>query len=633
MRFAIILLAMQSAFAADRLTVEKAMQVREPQDVQFSPDGKHVAFVVQEPVKERNTFRHIWVYDRATHETRQWTTSAKSENSPRWSPDGRALAFLSDREEGEQIYLILTVGGEASKLTGAKNSVQNFKWSRDGSRIAFMAQEPRTDEQEKKQRSGDDEHVIDSEPPARLWIVDVASQTVQQITKGNWAVRDFEWMPDGKGFLASATDHPNDEHLGLEKIYAIVIGDGTFQAILTPKGPLRNVQASPDGKSFAFVSSADDGPGAHDLFVYSFESKSTKNLTGPMKDRPVMQFEWMNNAEIAVLFSNGFHTELDVVNGNLRKLVKDDSLDVSHFAIGKDGSVAYTAESSNKLPEVFADEKAVTHLNDGFDNVALAKAELFLYKSFDGWPIEAALYRGAGARDGEPQPVVMMIHGGPAGVWRDRFDVLTQLLVAKGYTVVAPNIRGSTGYGQKFLASNRGDWGGGDFKDVMAGVDDLVRRKIADPNRLAIAGWSYGGYMSEWAITQTDRFKAAVCGAGMADLATEFGTESHPQSDEWYYQTPYENLAAYQKSSPIIYIKNAKTPTLILQGEADTTDPLSQSQMLYRGLKRYSVPTEFVVYPREPHGLHEQKHVADRYRRSVAWIEKYLGPGCCAPFR
>jgi dipeptidyl aminopeptidase/acylaminoacyl peptidase len=345
-----------------------------------------------------------------------------------------------------------------------------------------------------------------------------------------------------------------------------------------------------------------------------------------MKDRPVTQFEWMNNSDLAVLFSNGFHTELDAVNGNLKKLVKDDSLDVSHFAIAKDGAVAYTAESSSKLPEVFADGKAVTHLNDGFDNVALAKAVLYSYKSFDGSQIEAALYRGAGARDGVPQPVVMMIHGGPAGVWRDRFDVLTQLLVAAGYTVVTPNIRGSSGYGQKFLASNRGDWGGGDFKDVMAGVDDLVQRKIADPNRLAIAGWSYGGYMSEWAITQTDRFKAAVCGAGMADLATEFGTEFHPQGDEWYFRTPYENLAGFQKSSPIVYIKNAKTPTLILQGEADTTDPLSQSQMLYRGLKRYGVPTEFVVYPREPHGLREQRHVADRYRRSVAWIEKYLGP-------
>jgi dipeptidyl aminopeptidase/acylaminoacyl peptidase len=240
-------------------------------------------------------------------------------------------------------------------------------------------------------------------------------------------------------------------------------------------------------------------------------------------------------------------------------------------------------------------------------------------------PIEAALYRGESAPDAPPQPLVVLVHGGPAGVWRNRFDALTQLLVARGYTVMQPNIRGSVGYGQKFLTSNRADWGGSDFKDVMAGVDDLVRRKIADPNRLAIGGWSYGGYMAEWAITQTDRFKAAISGAGMADLATEYGTEARPEGDEWYFGTPYENLPAFQKCSPILYIKNAKTPTLILQGEADTTDPISQSQMLYRGLKRYNVPAEFVVYPREPHGLRERFHIIDRYRRSVDWMDKYLG--------
>jgi dipeptidyl aminopeptidase/acylaminoacyl peptidase len=271
------------------------------------------------------------------------------------------------------------------------------------------------------------------------------------------------------------------------------------------------------------------------------------------------------------------------------------------------------------------DGAAVSHFNDSLKAARLHPADFFQYASFDGTMIEAALYRSPGAAEAQPGPLVVLVHGGPAGAWRNRFDGLTQLLVARGYTVMEPNIRGSVGYGQKFLASNRADWGGGDFKDVMAGVDDLVRRKIADPNRLAIGGWSYGGYMAEWAITQTDRFKAAVCGAGMADLATEFGTEARPEGDEWYFGTPYENLPAFQKSSPILYIKNARTPTLILQGEADTTDPISQSQMLYRGLKRYNVPAEFVVYPREPHGLRERYHIADRYRRSLEWIEKYLG--------
>jgi dipeptidyl aminopeptidase/acylaminoacyl peptidase len=354
--------------------------------------------------------------------------------------------------------------------------------------------------------------------------------------------------------------------------------------------------------------------------------RNPKDVTAD-KDRPVGNFEWLNNSEVAALFTVGFRGELEAVGGQARKLASSGSLDISQFAVSKQGDVVYVAQSASVLPELWADGKAVSHLNDGFSNIALQKAEIYTYKSFDGTPIEAALFRGAGTRVGEPAPTIMMIHGGPAGAWRDRFDALTQLLVARGYTVMQPNIRGSSGYGQKFLASNKGDWGGGDFKDVMAGVDDLVRRKIADPNRLGIGGWSYGGYMSEWAITQTDRFKVAICGAGMADLATEFGTEAHSTGDEWYFSTPYENHAGFDHSSPILYIKNAKTPTLILQGEADTTDPISESQMLFRGLQRYNVPVMFVTYPREPHGLREQKHILDRYRRSMEFVEKYLGPG------
>jgi len=622
--FLTIMLLAGSGFAADKLTLEKSIQVREPSDLQFSPDGKRVAFTVQEPPKARTTLRHIWMYDLGSHEIRQWTTSAKSESNPRWSPDGSALAFLSDREDTNQIWLMPAAGGEAQKLTTAKNAVTSFRWSKDGKQMVFLAPDLRTDDEDKKQRDGDDQRVIDVDSkPARAWMLTVADKVVKPISKGPWVIHEFDFMPDGKHLIVSATDRPADDRR-TEKIYSVAIEDGSMQEVLAPKGPFRQIQVAPDGKSFAFLSSPDDGPGSPDLFICPIDSKAAKNLTGSIKDRPVMHYEWLNATEIAALFSNGFHTELDVVGGKMRKLVSDDSLDVSAFSAAHDGSVAYVGESASVLPEVFAEGKAVSHFNDKLD-VALVHPEFVRYASFDGMPIEAAIYKGVGARDGQPQPVVMMIHGGPAGVWRNRFDALTQLMAARGYTVVQPNIRGSTGYGQKFLVSNRADWGGGDFKDVMAGVDDLIKRKIADPSRLAIGGWSYGGYMAEWAITQTDRFKAAISGAGMADLATEFGTELRSTGDEWYFGTPYENLSGFQKSSPIVYIKNAKTPTLILQGENDTTDPVSQSQMLYRGLKRYNVPSEFVVYPREPHGLREEKHILDRYRRSVEWIEKYLG--------
>ena len=225
-------------------------------------------------------------------------------------------------------------------------------------------------------------------------------------------------------------------------------------------------------------------------------------------------------------------------------------------------------------------------------------------------------------------PLVVLIHGGPTGRWNDGYSFFgwTQLLASHGYAVFCPNIRGSTGYGGSFLVKNRADWGGGDFKDVMAGVDDLIARGIADPDRLGIAGWSYGGYMSAWAITQTPRFKAAVVGAGMSDLASEFGTESlgSAQYDHWFYGSPYDKADGFIKSSPITHLKNAKTPTLILHPASDEIDPIGQAQQLHRGLKHLGVECEFVLYPREGHVPQEEKHLLDINRRLLQWFERHL---------
>jgi dipeptidyl aminopeptidase/acylaminoacyl peptidase len=254
----------------------------------------------------------------------------------------------------------------------------------------------------------------------------------------------------------------------------------------------------------------------------------------------------------------------------------------------------------------------------------LIKPEFFKYKSFDGLEIEAALLKPANYDGKSKLPLITLIHGGPTGAWEDTIDTWGQLLAARGYAVFYPNIRGSVGYGQKFIEMNRGDWGGKDFKDVMAGVDDLIAKGLADPEKLGIGGWSYGGYMSEWAITQTTRFKAAISGAGLSNLISEYGTERGPSYDEWFYGLPYEKPEGFLNSSPFLYLKNAKTPTLILQGDADSVDPLGQSQELYRGLKRYGVESELVIYPREPHGFHEQKHLLDRLNRILAWYDAYL---------
>jgi dipeptidyl aminopeptidase/acylaminoacyl peptidase len=293
--------------------------------------------------------------------------------------------------------------------------------------------------------------------------------------------------------------------------------------------------------------------------------------------------------------------------------------------------VVFAGGSATSPEELWVQEgtaaaERASNLNASWEARKLLAPEIVHYKSFDGLTIEAALLKPANYRAGTKLPTVVLVHGGPTGAWSDSIETWGQLLAARGFAVFYPNIRGSTGYGHKFIEMNRGDWGGADFKDVMAGVDYLVTQGVADPERLGIGGWSYGGYMSEWAITQTHRFKAAVSGAGLANLVSEFGTERGPAYDRWFYGLPYENLDGFMKSSPVQYLKNATTPTLILQGDADTTDPPGQSEELYRGLKHYGVEAQLVMYPREPHGLREEKHLLDRLNRILDWYQKHLMP-------
>ncbi|MGC1617509.1 MAG: S9 family peptidase, partial [Candidatus Acidiferrum sp.] len=361
--------------------------------------------------------------------------------------------------------------------------------------------------------------------------------------------------------------------------------------------------------------------------------QAARNLTGASLDRPIHEQLWSKDGSMLALYADGFRNKLIGFSpeGMSENITNPPADNVGNFAVSSSGEVAFAGQSATAPPELWLWDKKnaphqVSHLNDSWKQFALSTPEFYKYKSSDGLEIEAALLKPAGADPKVKLPLIALIHGGPTGNWQDSIETWAQLLVTHGYAVFYPNIRGSTGYGEAFIEMNRGDWGGADFKDVMAGVKDLVDRGIADPAKLGIGGWSYGGYMSEWAITQTNDFKAAVSGAGLSNLISEYGSESHPSYDEWFYGVPFEsdNLVKFLNSSPFTQLKNAKTPTLILQGEADTTDPLDQSQELYRGLKHYGVESELVEYPREPHGFHEEKHLLDRLNRILAWYDAHL---------
>jgi dipeptidyl aminopeptidase/acylaminoacyl peptidase len=612
------------------LTPEASLNLRTISDLQYSPDGTRLAFVVTEPPKGTGRNRHIWVHDNQTIGVRQFTFSAKSESSPRWSPDGKQLAFLSDRGEQQQIYLMRMDVGEGIALTKGKRAVKSFEWSPDGKLIAFLAPDAKTDAEEKREKDKDDAHVADKEDKrARLWLADLATGEARALTPSTWDVSEVVWGPTGDHLIIKATDRPQSDE-NTERIFNVQASDGATKLLLAPRGPFSELRLSATGTTLSFVGSREDGPEPHDLHLLPLNARAARNLTGASLDRPVEDYHWQKDGSIVLVAANGFGTLFVKYAGDGTK----EDLAASHVptgsvALGSSGEIAYVSQNATHPQELWLwDQKTapkqISHLNDSWTQFTLSAPEYYRYKSFDGVEIEAALLRPQGADPKAKLPLIALIHGGPTGRWSDSIETWGQLLATHGYAVFYPNIRGSVGYGQKFVESNRGDWGGGDFKDVMAGVKDLVDRGIADPNRLGIGGWSYGGYMAEWAITQTNDFKVAVSGAGMANLISEFGMEEHPAGDEWFYGVPWEKPEGFLNSSPFLHLKNAKTPTLVLQGDADTIDPLGQSQELYRGLKRYGVEAELVVYPREPHGFHEEKHMLDRLNRILAWYDKYL---------
>jgi dipeptidyl aminopeptidase/acylaminoacyl peptidase len=624
--------------AADTpLTPAQALDRSSIADLQFSPDGARLVFTVAAPPKGAARPRSIWLLDVASGRTRQLTFSGKSDGSPRFAPDGRSIAFTSDRDGVTQLYLLPTLGGEPERLTDRQEAVGAFRWSPDGTRIALLMAEPKPEALQARERDKDDGRRVDKdERRPQLWMLDVATKALVETTPRSWRIDQIEWpQATPTRLIVAATTTPAVDRW-TEAIFSLDVApaaDGALRQIAAPAGPFGDLSVSPDGRTIAYVGARVDGPAPHDLFLQPAAGGAAVNLTATRLDRPIADAHWIDDRTLIVRVARGFKSALATI-GRDGGVAAIDDLDVnpSAYARAANGTLAYAGETTTRPPEVFVktpDARAtrVTSVNSQSDAVPIVSPEFVTYKSYDGREIEAALLRprsSAGGAAARRAPFVVLVHGGPTGRWTDAFEPWGQLLAARGYAVLYPNVRGSTGYGQRFVEMNRGDWGGGDFKDVMAGVDEMIARGVADPDRLGIGGWSYGGYMAAWAVTQTTRFKAAVSGAPVIDLASEFGTETGPQYDEWFYGTPYERLDGFVKSSPMTFVRHVRTPTLLLQGENDTTDPIGQSQQFYRGLKRYGVDAELVVYPREPHGFREEKHLLDRLSRILAWYDAHL---------
>jgi dipeptidyl aminopeptidase/acylaminoacyl peptidase len=623
----------QEASASKKpLTPEMTLNRWSISDLRLSPDGSRLAMVVSEPAKPSGQRRNIWLYNFEDCSLKPFTASAKSDTRPRWSPDGRTLAFLSDREGSGQIYLIPLDGGEARPLTESKTGIKSFEWAPDGKRMALETTLPKTEEEEKKEKDKDDARIVGRPEDRTLFqILDVESKALKTLVQGAWRIGDYAWTPDEKSLIVAATDNPRRE-LFSDKIYRLSASDGTMAVLASPAGPFGNLKVSPNGKFLSFEGSRGDGPQAHDLFVLPLAGGQAANLTTRSIDRPSGPYVWESPESLLLLAATGFGNSFFTVplDGKAEKWECTLPFLVGSYAKGKNG-LACIGESATEAPELWiapagGRPEKVSRFNKDWDEITLCKPEVVRFPSFDKTGIEAAFLKPENGAPEAKLPAVILVHGGPTGAWTNRFDAWGQLLAAHGFVVLSPNVRGSTGYGYDFMVMNRFDWGGADFKDVMAAADWLIQQGIADPDRIGIGGWSYGGYMAAWAVTQTTLFKASVSGAPMTDLALEYGAEDAAINayDTWFMGNPYENLPLFSGRSPVTFVKKVKTPTLLLCGENDKTDPVEQCYQFHRGLRHFGVETELVVYPREGHGIREEKHRIDVLKRMVGWFEKYL---------
>ena len=668
-RFTLVLLTFallqSSAFAQGKraVTIDDVMNLKAVASAAVSPDGAQVLYTVRqwEAEKERMESRtRIWRVAAAGGPARQITFGERGDTNPQWSPDGRYISFLSARGAGSgedaprpQIHLIRTDGGEAWTLTDVKEGVGSYAWSPDSRRIAYVSTDPRSADHEADIRKRDDERVFEGDFRYwHIWTVDVDSKESSRVTEGtSWTVRGApSWSPDSKrvAFAAGVTTMLRDYRTD---VFIADVTSNQIEKITTNPAADSQPEWSPDGTLIAFVSEAAMGKPIGDgtlpssvvvshLTLYDVTRKTLKDVSNPSLDVDPGATRWSPDSK-SLLFTAGKRAysevfRFEVATGKYSQLTQQKTLQLGSRS--KDGRVvAVTMDSPLQPSEVyvtdatFATFKKLTDTNPQAANFSLGESEVVTWKSSDGMEIEGVLLKPVGFQAGRKYPMLVVAHGGPSGAFVNNYRVGGleggQLWAGQGWAVFYPNPRGSSNYGEKFLQANINDWGGGDYRDIMTGVDAMIARGVADPDRLAHIGWSYGGYMTAWVITQTNRFKAAMVGAGLTNMVSMYGTNDIPNVLTTYFGgiPNKETLPLYASRSAMTFIENVMTPTLILHGGNDERVPTGQAYELFRGLKDRGKTVELVFYPREGHGISEYYHQKDRLTRIQDWVMKYTG--------
>jgi dipeptidyl aminopeptidase/acylaminoacyl peptidase len=671
--------ALAAAQAKRPLTNDDIMRLRSVGGVDLSPAGDRVLYTVtgwEHPnanvakgdtaLGDRHDRRsHVWIVSVAGGTARQLTFSERGESNPQWSPDGTLIAFTSARGAAAgddaarpQIWILPADGGEAWQLTTARDGVGAYAWSPDGARIAYLTTDSLTRDAEARTRRRDDAKVYEGEfRLSHIWVTDLATKKAEKITSGAYTVRgEPSWSPDGAmlAFDASPTPMIRDER---RDAYVVNVSTKQVTALTTTHDVESTPQFSPVGKTLAFTVSPQEWPPHKDgipprtirnaaIVTYDVAAKTLTNHGSKAFDVSAGAVRWSaDGRRLSFAASDRVYQSLyDYALASKTYTKRTQDVVVAGYSTNKDGSrTAMVLDRPDWPGEIYVQDanatpRRLTNTNPWLADRALGQAEVVTWKSKDGQPVEGVLLKPVGYVAGTKVPLLVSAHGGPTGAHTNGFKGGTspgQTWAGQGWAVLYPNPRGSTGYGEKWMRGNIPDWGGGDYRDIMTGVDALIQRGMVDSTKMAFEGWSYGGYMTSWVVSQTGRFKAAMMGAGLPSLLSMAGTTDIPG----YINTFFNGVPQYDGSlvnpstrfymerSAISYSDKVTTPLLILHGGNDERVPIGQPMEFYRALKDRGKTVELVFYPREGHGFTEYYHQLDRMTRESEWITKYtLGP-------
>ena len=677
-----MLIAATILAATATLTVEDYVQMPSLSSPQFSPDGTSIAYVVTLADMKRSAYdSDIWLVNADGSRNRQLTRSTASDFHPRFAPAGTRLAFLSDRDGRNAIYVLDTAGGEPEKLTSEPGAIRTFSWSPDGKSIAFLASDPAHPDEERRTAEKDDARVVgENIRQMHLHVIDVEKRA-RRLTRGPFSVNALSWSPDGKTIAIERLPGTGLDDYFHADLYTVPSAGACDTATCPPlaalvvrRGLERMPQYSPDGKWIAFTSTGGvhDWLREHNVYVVPATGGEPRLISGSL-DRTPDGFDWSPDGR--TLYINGpwnLTTQLFRVRpdgSGFENISRYEGL-VTDAAIDSRGArAAFIRQSLTAPPELYIADLAkfeprrLTDHNVAYRSRVIGETRIVRWKNpKDGLEIDGLLTLPPGISDPKALPLLTFVHGGPASRFDQGFTGYLghvyppHAFAARGYAVFRPNPRGTGGYGQRFRELNRGDWGGMDWIDINSGIDALIAQGIADPNRLGMMGWSYGGFITSWTIGQTDRFKALSIGAPVVDLLSFHGTTDIREFIPSYFppapaggETPGETqpanvaatdaptleamrhtpltLEALRARSPLWNLRRIAAPVLIQHGEADDRVPLSQGTMLYRMLQELGVKVTMVVYPRTPHVPREPKLRMDVARRNIEFFDKAMNGG------